>query len=410
VSRRFVETEGRRWIDMGIITPEQLRQILQLYSEKKRAVGLVPLLGGILVGLGILSFTAANWQGIPQLLRLLLLIAAMAGCYGAGETLRNRGHDKTGIAFLGLGLLSFGAGIVLTAQMFHLEAYSAAAWIVWGTAGLLLTYLYDSRFLYAISTLLFAVAQGYSVTQFHHFSYAAFLIGLVGLGYYAWRRQNSLPVWLFSIMYLEQSVLLVISHHEKFVWSAIPVALLYTLGDGIRNRRAFYPLQTAALIAAFAFDWFVVLVAGKGQFLAMKKDWLPAAAPFLSVFAVLLLASLLLKLRSGRAATAAEWLLMPALLYVTDAADALYMIVLFVFSLYLLWRGYAEEWRSKINLGTFLFLVSTMTAYGKLTWDFMDKSLFFIVGGVLLLVLGWLLNRRKKQFFRDMKEETDRVQ
>jgi uncharacterized membrane protein len=409
VSRRFVESEGRRWIDMGIITPEQHRQILLLYSEQKRAFGLVPLLGGILVGLGIISFVAANWQGIPQLLRLLLLIAAMAGFYGAGEILFKRGQDKTGIAFLGLGLLSFGAGIVLTAQMFHLEAYSAASWVVWGAAGLFLTYLYDSRFLYAISTLLFAVAQGYSVIQFHHFSSAAFLIGLAGLGYYAWRRQNSLPVWLFSLIFLEQTVLFVIAHREKPVWAAIPAALLYTLGDGLQNRRAFYPLQTVALLAAFAFDWLLAMFAGKGQLLEIKREWLPAAAPFLSIFAILLLVSLFLKLRTGRAATAAEWLLMPVFLYAAGAADALYMIVLFVFSLYLLWRGYTEEWRSKINLGTWLFLLSTMTAYGKLAWDFMDKSLFFIVGGALLLALGWLLNRRKKQFFLDRKEETNRV-
>ena len=60
------------------------------------------------------------------------------------------------------------------------------------------------------------------------------------------------------------------------------------------------------------------------------------------------------------------------------------MIALFVFSLQLLWRGYAEEWRAKINWGTVLFLLSTLVAYGKLTWDFMDKSLFFILGGVLM--------------------------
>jgi uncharacterized membrane protein len=82
----------------------------------------------------------------------------------------------------------------------------------------------------------------------------------------------------------------------------------------------------------------------------------------------------------------------------------LYLLVTFFFSLFLLWRGYVEEWRFKINLGTVLFLISTMTAYSKLTWDFMDKSLFFIIGGVLLLLLSWVLNNRRRQFIHDTKE------
>lgn len=410
MSRHFVETEGRRWIDKGIITPEQHRQILELYGEKKRAVGLVPLLGGLLVGLGILSFVAANWQAIPQLLRLLLLIVVMTGCYGAGETLRKKGQEKTGIAFTGLGLICFGAGIVLTAQMFHLEAYDAASWIVGGTAGLLLTFLYRSRFLFAISAVLFAVAQGYSAAEFHQFSYAAFIIGFVGLGAFVWKRQDSFLTWLFSLSFIVQSIMLVAVNDWKLLWVTVPAMLLYTLGDVLSNRKAFHPLQSAVLTAAFLFDWFLVLVMGKGDFYGIRHDWLPEAAPFFSIIAVLLLASLVLKLRSGRAVTAVEWLLIPVLMYMTDAVDAIYVIVLFVFSLYLLWRGYMEEWRVKINLGTVLFLISTMTAYGKLTWDFMDKSLFFIVGGALLLALGWFLNRRKKKFFLNVKEGKDHVQ
>ncbi|KIL38629.1 hypothetical protein SD70_25415 [Gordoniibacillus kamchatkensis] len=407
MSRHFVQTEGRRWVEQGIITPEQHQQIMELYGEKKRAAGLLPLLGGLLVGLGILSFTAANWQGMPQLMRLLLLIAVMAGCYGAGEALSKKGHSKTGIAFIGLGLLSFGAGIVLTAQMFHLEAYDATSWIVWGCAGLLSTFLYRSRFLFTISAALFTAAQLYSVTEFHQFSYAAFAIGLVGLGGYVWRRQDSYQVWQFSLSFIAQSVMLVAVHDWKFLWTAVPVMALYTLGDALPNRKAFHPLQTAVLAAVFLFDWFVVLFMGKGDFLAVRHDWLPAAAPFLAVMALLLLASVVLKLRSGRGITAIEWLLVPVLLYVGHAVDAIYVIVLFVFSLYVLWRGYAEEWRLKINLGTVLFLIGTMTAYGKLTWDFMDKSLFFVVGGALLLAVGWLLNRRKREFFRNGKEGTD---
>ena len=51
----------------------------------------------------------------------------------------------------------------------------------------------------------------------------------------------------------------------------------------------------------------------------------------------------------------------------------------------------------QLTLGTILFLVATMVAYFKLTWEFLDKSLFFLLGGVLLLGLSWYLRRRNAQ-------------
>jgi uncharacterized membrane protein len=404
LNRKYIETESRRWVEAGIVTPEQAERIAQLYGDLKHNAGLVPLLGGILIGLGILSFTAANWQAIPELLRLIIILAAMGGFYAAGDTVLKRGQERIGIALLGLGLLSFGAGIVLIAQMFHLEAYDVTSWVVWGTAGLLLTALYRSRYLYTIAAVIFLIAQWYSVTEFGRFSYAAFAIGTIGLGWLAWKRRDAYPVWLLSLGFAVQSVMLVASNDRSILWAMIPIAILYTLGDMLPNRKAFYPLQSAALLAAFVFDWLLVVL-DSVWLIGLHRMPLPPFLPLFGVLALLFLTSLYWKSRSGRSVTLLEWMLFPILAYATDITGAVYTLLLFAFSLYVLWRGYAEERRSKINLGTVLFLISAMTAYGKLTWSFMDKSMFFIIGGVLLLALSWVLNRRKNRFLTKAKED-----
>ncbi|UUZ84481.1 LPXTG cell wall anchor domain-containing protein [Paenibacillus sp. P26] len=122
---------------------------------------------------------------------------------------------------------------------------------------------------------------------------------------------------------------------------------------------------------------------------------------YMAALVILFGISLAGKLRSGRTAGALEWILLFPFLYLQQGVEIAYLAALFLFSLYVLWRGYAEEWRFKINFGTVLFIGGTLVAYGKLTWDFMDKSVFFLIGGLLLLGLSWLLNRRKKQFFHD---------
>jgi uncharacterized membrane protein len=409
MSRKVIETEGRRWVELGIVSAEQYGQIMRLYSEKKHAIGLIPLLGSILLGLGLISFIAANWHGVPEVLRLTLLLTALIGFYFAGEAFINKDQTRLGIGFIGLGLITFGGGIVLIAQMFHLQAYDVTSWLVWGSVGLMLTYLYRSRYIYLLSFLILSIAQWYSVVEFNQFSYATFVISILGLGYYCWTHKSSLLTWLFSISFIVQSIMLIVNKDWRFLWVFIPILLLYTLGDGLINRSFASPIQSAALGSLYIFALFIVLFVGKGDSFDLYDHLLAKPLPFLTILIVLFAISLFLKFRSNRAVSGFEWILMPGLLYLPVNLDVLYILVLFVFSSFLLWRGYVEEWRFKINLGTLLFLCSTMTAYIKLTWSFMDKSLFFIIGGIILLGLSWLLNRRRNKFFDETKGANDHV-
>jgi len=404
MSRRWLEQEGPAWTNKGIITEEQYNRILSLYPEQKRAAGLVPILGSILVGLGILSFVAANWQDIPQLARLALMILVMCSLYAAGWRLHSKEHDKLGIALVSLGLISFGASIVLTGQMFHLVAYNAASFIVWSAAGLVLTFLFRSRYLYMLSLLICTLAQWYSATQFHSFSYASLIVTAAGFGFYWWQKKDALLGWCLSGSFLLQALLGLIVYEWPFAWFFIPVWLVYSLADLFRDRRTFYPFQAAALIAAFVFNWFLVLFWGSGVN-SFRADAAAPLLPYLVALAVLLIVSLAGKRKQHRLSSALDWILAVPFFYLAEGSDLLTLLSLFIFSLYLLWRGYIEEWRLKINLATLLFLVSTMTAYGKLAWDFMDKSLFFILGGILLLGLSWFLNRRKQQVLLGSKED-----
>lgn len=171
MSRKFIETESPAWVAEGLISEAQRRQLLARYPEEQQALGLLPLLGGLLLGLGILSLVAANWQTLPELVRLAILLATLLAAYGAGELALRRGQRPLGIALLGVGLLSFGAGIVLTGQMYHLVSHSVRALLVWATAGLALTWLYRSRFLYLLTLIILGGAQWYSVEEFQAYSF-----------------------------------------------------------------------------------------------------------------------------------------------------------------------------------------------------------------------------------------------
>ncbi|NEN83677.1 DUF2157 domain-containing protein [Paenibacillus elgii] len=409
MSRKWLEKETPIWVERGIVTREQADQLLSMYETKNHAVGLLPILGSILVGLGILSFIAANWQDIPQLVRLAMIVLLMIGFYAGGELALRRGHDKLGIALVSLGVVSFGGGIVLIGQMFHLVSYNAGTFILWACAGMAATFIYRSRYLYLLSLLLFDIAQWYGAAEFGSFSYTTFALLVVGLGFYGWKWRHPLLIWCFSFSVTVQALMWAIASDVPFLWMFIPAMALYVLGDWLKDERhGGYALQTAPLAAAFIFA-IVMVMAGNGRGLADDSRLLAEPLYYFGALILLFAVSLIGKLRNGRASSAFEWILLAPFVYLPSGVDVLYLLALFFFSLYVLWRGYAEEWRFKINFGTILFICSTMVAYGKLTWDFMDKSLFFILGGCILIGLSWFLNRRKKRFFDDTKEGNGHV-
>ncbi len=49
-------------------------------------------------------------------------------------------------------------------------------------------------------------------------------------------------------------------------------------------------------------------------------------------------------------------------------------------------------------LGLLSFVVHTFTRYVDIFFTAMDKSLFFMLGGVLLLGGGWLLERNRRRW------------
>ena len=182
--------------------------------------------------------------------------------------------------------------------------------------------------------------------------------------------------------------------------------LLYAAADAARDRRTIYPFQAVPLIGSFVYVLILVLFWHEDSYGTYPRDTAAQPLYYNLCLLALLIVSLAGKYRSKRLWTSTDWLLAVPFFYMQQGGDVLYMLTLFVFSLAMLWSGSREESRLYINLGTLLFLVSVMTAYGKLAWDFMDKSLFFVIGGILLLALSWFLNRRKNKLLREIGEDT----
>ena len=126
----FLSGEVNHWLENGIITPEQSDKILSLYDIKKSNLRMILFIaGGILLGLGLVSFIAAHWHEIPKTLRVCIISGAYLTSLTAYAYM-GMSDTRTGRAFLLLASIIFGAGIFLITRMYNykLAWHSVNGW------------------------------------------------------------------------------------------------------------------------------------------------------------------------------------------------------------------------------------------------------------------------------------------
>ena len=128
-------------------------------EPQKRTIYIILVIGALLIGAGIFSFIASNWQHMARPLKLFIIFISMIGSYGVGWNLReSKGLINIGSSFLLLGIIIYGAGIFLVAQMFHVRANWPDGFILWMIGALLLAGALESFLIYSFAVFLGVVS------------------------------------------------------------------------------------------------------------------------------------------------------------------------------------------------------------------------------------------------------------
>ncbi len=137
--RRQLSQVLDQWVSDGLIAPAQKDRIRDYYKldDLPRVAGdrftfVVLLLGALLVGLGLITFIAANWIWIPRPLRALGALGIMAGCQWVGFQRWRTGSRRLGTLLLLMGEMAIGASIGLAAQWFQVSGSPAGLFWAWG--------------------------------------------------------------------------------------------------------------------------------------------------------------------------------------------------------------------------------------------------------------------------------------
>jgi uncharacterized membrane protein len=147
------------WIEQGFLTEEAAGRLSTIYKldelgkeSSQTLAAVIFTIGGLLVGGGVISFVAANWEILPTTIKIFFLFAALLGFHLTGYWLRyRRNSPRLGHALLFCGCLVFGANIGLLAQIFNISGTWHRAYAVWAIGSLAMAWAVRSWLIGALA-------------------------------------------------------------------------------------------------------------------------------------------------------------------------------------------------------------------------------------------------------------------
>lgn len=411
--RKRLESDLTRWVGEGLVSPQSattIRTGLQQEAGGVKLPSVLGMLGGLLLASGVIAFVAANWQEIPRLGKLTGILAALSAALAVAARYERREAMRASDAAATAATLIFGAGVALVGQMYHLPADWPAGALLVGVGAFAVAALMrsDGALLVAFACL------------------AAWLVGRHGSGLASpspWYLALYLPLLALAMGRTNRAV-----HHAAVLAGALWLVLIPNLammfgrnvgadiayllflsvsfvGLGMLGQDGRLPPLFAACLPwgligfalALALQLFRVLDAGFGGGGVAASHVVAAGIAGLAATAAM--AVLLSDRRAGLILAAAMLTAMATSIVFWIGLGRILPGRVLVAALVLgsacalVAAGSLTGLRRLTLAGTLAFGLAVLVLLYRTVGTLIDQSLFFLVGGVLLLAGGGLARR-----------------
>lgn len=385
-----LQKEIELWLRENIITSEQTDKILSRYHILKQAdekagsgklITTISILGSVLIGVGVILFIASNWSEISRWGKLSIIFSSMIISYVAGFYVRieRENYPKIGAALILLGFLIFGAGIFLIAQIYHITVHYPNGPLMWGLGVLPLAYLLRLKSLLSLSiiTLLIWLGMESSFRVVYINMEVPYITLYLMAGIILWgaglMHKGYKPFAMIASPYIAAGMMLTFLCGYILTFNDIFEATL-----GSRNLLGFYSGMVILFLMTIA-----LYIASKSR----DKGWLAEIISMSSLMAIAISLSLFYKRVHHDVPgsdTAGNIALASNLIYALEIIGIIFL-------------GYMRRNPIYINIGLLFFVLDVCARYFDYFWKLLPRSLFFIIGGTMLLLGGIFLEKKRRK-------------
>lgn len=434
------------WSDKGWITPSGEAAILgDAEARAVQGIHVIPIalavIGALTLGAGIILFFAANWDEMPKIVKLIVLFGSMWIAYaiaGRGLSGSARASGAIAHAMLLLGVILFGANIHLIAQIYHIDAHYPNGVLLWTLGALVLVWAVPSQPAAVAGIALAILWSGMEIMDFGqhiHWPFLAVWAPFAALALYrGWKWAScaalvSLGIWCFMILidwpYDQRGQDLYLLQIFALLGVAIHLA-----GVAMRDIPRLAALSTVvrrtALVGALFATHFFIYVGVHGlpwySWSSSRIDaatWTreavadPGMIVFIAVFALAALALAADRYRRVAARRSRRDMAGIALATLAAAAmlanpflpgryaDVVFMYaaingIVFALLIWMVVQGYRSGERFQVYSAFVAYGAGMLAVYFMDFFTLMNRSLFVMGGGAILIAGVYILERQRR--------------
>jgi|GEM_PF-1057590 len=386
-----MEKRIEQWLEKGLISASQAEALANDCKQeaeklrKKRSQIALYTIGAILVGLGVITFIAANdwilkiFLMLGDIFKIILLLALTCGIFYGGYilTYERKNFPKLGKAFIVLSSIMIGATYALIGQIYHFNANNSALMFVWLVSVYPMAFIFRDRAINVLSIILFIIGVVFWYmencgSETDIFFFVPFLIGL--------------------FLYCLGNVPILKKNYNEFslsykICGLVPIFIMFLILSYMKELSFNGPALLISLVV------FIILLAvfnlinyslesdREDKLFKLETGFIYALLLLLILFIVYPFNEIALKLTAN-------------IFCISMIASA--------FSF-----GYKFENVRLINLGTAFLVTYLVVRYFEYGWAYLNKSIFFILGGVCLIALGYHLEKKKRDMLKGAQEKSE---
>lgn len=442
-----VKKELPLWVKNGWVLKEHQQAILEslILSDEQQPTGIIPFtviwIGVLLLGAGIVTFFVSNWAHMQPIMKLQLLLGSLGILYLLAAvfffiaSLRSPltpFKNTMGQTLLALGGIVFGANIFLIADLYNIQLHYPTGVLIWALMALFTACLMHTQIMLIISILLTMLWSAMEMFDFQHSIHWSFL-----------------SVWilfLFPIVQEQWVFSLKVALIALFTWSLGIMALyvgdvffiqiyflsclsLFLFGEVLKTY-SFTALFSNTIqrfscffasLSLFALTFPTNITKERGLFF----DIVPTFGYPETLSAILLVVGMMswIAWRSKIIFNTTSfiwgqgWLFLALLmiLFNTHLGSSVelykgliataYNVLFFTGIGWVIYVGYRECDRVLLNLGFLYLAIGLLSRYFDSFWVYPNRTVFFMVGGVLLTFGSYFLETQRRGLIRAINKK-----
>ncbi len=412
-----------RWVNRGWVQPEHTSAILAdaaSTAPSSRVPMIVGILGAILLAAGVVLFVSANWQEMSKLTRLGILMAAMWLTFAVAVWLNRTTHKYLLEAVMLLGTAIFGANIILIAQIYHIDNHYPDGFLFWAAGALLVTLLLKSRAALILAFGLIIWWAGSEIIDFSKNPFWPFLpVWAIAAALTYWLSLRfglhlaflSLMAWIIAS--LDQLVkLLGLTDNEIAILLVLLPLVIFVFGLVAAHKNRPWTLGFGRALSNYGIITFL-LISSITQVIPRELQVAPGTIPLIAILAIgaLILLAAIINLRNkvfslmdfGLFLGFAIWY---SLIWFYPIPGRIWLpaAVFLGLAIWLLTFGQKRDDQLLVIVALIAFGGEVLYLYVETLGTLLDTSLFFLLGGVLLIVLSFALETFRR--FLSRRDQT----